>query len=873
MRRTTFLGLAAVALWFPLLAQAPPKPTPEPKLEAVPAADGAAQANRTNLNLQGQTNTAGGEGRRNENVQFNAVDTNAARELNKRVGVTATLFEEFGSANGYYGAEFGNAPRTAIHTTAQGGAGTHGTLLYNHNNSIFSARSFFQAGPVKPARINQFNATMGTGLWRGAFFTLNAADEINRGSVNGNVLIPLQAERIPLATDPAIRAAVQRLMDSFPNVAPNGSDSSSHALNANAPQQIDTRSAAGQITQKLRPRETLAARYAFTSQRVLAFQLIRATNPNTWNRSHTARISWNRALDARTVVDASLGFERQNTKLQPANDATTTLAVSGFSLAGPNPTIPLDRAQNRYRYSVSISQQRGKHTLVAGLTGTRTELNGYEDEAYNGVLFFRGDFGRDAITNFRLGTPSQYTRAVGTTYRAFRNNEWQAYAGDRWNVNPRLTLNYGVHYEPITRPEDKTGRSHLLFGSDLNNVAPSAGFAWRAPHGVTVRGAYAIEFGQIFPATFGMDRFDPPYSYRITVQAPPLINPLAGFDLTRLGPGIPSNTYKVSPELATPYSQQYNLILEREIAKGWKLQAGYLASRSVKLFQSYILNRARPVAGVPFTTATINQRRPDQSKLEEASLNNAGRGYYDAARVTLTVPRWHRVNLNASYWFSKAIDLGTDYNATGAALDARRAPSQTEFDSHHDMKALSAFDQPHALLVQANYDLPRARAGWMALLTRDWSMTAVGLLKNGTPFTVESGSDGPGFGNVDGGLADRVVLLDASILGRTIGNPDTSRQLLPYSAFRFMDAPRELAGNLGRNTFRRGKIANVNASVARNWKLPHDRQLNLRGEAINLFNTPQFAEPGVATSQPNFGQINNTLNDGRTFRFQLRLSL
>ena len=145
------------------------------------------------------------------------------------------------------------------------------------------------------------------------------------------------------------------------------------------------------------------------------------------------------------------------------------------------------------------------------------------------------------------------------------------------------------------------------------------------------------------------------------------------------------------------------------------------------------------------------------------------------------------------------------------------------------------------------------------------------LLKSGTPFTVVSGSDAPGRGNVDGSPGDRPFLLDPALLGRTIGNPDTSRQLLPRSGFRFMNGPEELAGNLGRNTFRRGKIANLNASLARTWTLARELQMTLRAESINFTNTPQFAEPGTTLAAPNFGQINNTLNDGRTFRFLLRL--
>jgi hypothetical protein len=45
----------------------------------------------------------------------------------------------------------------------------------------------------------------------------------------------------------------------------------------------------------------------------------------------------------------------------------------------------------------------------------------------------------------------------------------------------------------------------------------------------------------------------------------------------------------------------------------------------------------------------------------------------------------------------------------------------------------------------------------------------------------------------------------------------------------------------------------------------------VRAESVNFFNTPQFADPGHELTLPNFGQITNTLNDGRTFRFTLRM--
>ncbi len=62
----------------------------------------------------------------------------------------------------------------------------------------------------------------------------------------------------------------------------------------------------------------------------------------------------------------------------------------------------------------------------------------------------------------------------------------------------------------------------------------------------------------------------------------------------------------------------------------------------------------------------------------------------------------------------------------------------------------------------------------------------------------------------------------------------------------------------------------ADASVQRTFAV-QDYQLTFRAESVNFFNTPQFAAPGDALAAPNFGQITNTLNDGRTFRFTLRI--
>jgi hypothetical protein len=279
------------------------------------------------------------------------------------------------------------------------------------------------------------------------------------------------------------------------------------------------------------------------------------------------------------------------------------------------------------------------------------------------------------------------------------------------------------------------------------------------------------------------------------------------------------------------------------------------------------------VDGIDQTTATVNLRRENPNFAEIRKVINGSIGYFDAGRVSLVMRQWRGLSLDASYWFSKAIDLGSNYTNTGHGADSRLARSQSEFDQFGDMKALSDFDQPHAFLWTAAYQTPARTGGarWARRIFGEWNFAAVVLLKQGTPFNVTSGSDAPGFGNVDANGGDRPNLLDASILGRTIGHPDTSQERLPRDAFAFIQ-PTDIGGNLGRNTFRKNGIHNINASISRSWKIQGDNRLTFRAESVNLFNTPQFAEPGRAVSNPNFGQITNTLNDGRTFRFLLKLA-
>ena len=409
---------------------------------------------------------------------------------------------------------------------------------------------------------------------------------------------------------------------------------------------------------------------------------------------------------------------------------------------------------------------------------------------------------------------------------------------------------------------------------DCNNFSPRMTLAWQAPHAWVARASYNISFGEIQPVTWQQIRNNFPEARYIQIQQPSLTDPLGELG-SNPGAFRNSPTY-LANDLVSPYSHQYGLTLERRFAGGLTLRTGYVGSRSYKLINSFIFNRAEPVPGIPLTLDTVDLRRPDPNFTEVRHIVNAGIAYFNAGQMNLDLPSTHGFRGGLTYTFGKATDEGPDYTATAANNDLSRGRSQWQYDARGDKKALSNFDSTHSLQVYYFYDLPRfaGNGHWSSHLLNGWQVSGVALWKTGTPLTLYIGSDAPGFGNVDGGPSDRPNIIDPSILGETISHPDLAPQILRRDRFAYIVLG-EHRGSLGRNAFRKANIANMNAAISKEWRVGVRREwtTQVRGEAYNLTNTPQFDEPQRNLSSPAFGKITNTLNDGRVFQFSLRLTL
>lgn len=814
---------------------------------------------------------------RNENVAVYLIDTNAVKESNIRVGITPSFVSEANVEAQHFGREFGLSSSEILTIRPQPPlSGIHGEASWQHQNSVFNARTFFQVGPVKPSHRNSWNARLTAPVRSLGDLTLGFTQRDIRAVVNGNVLVPLPSERTPKTTDTEARAIVQSFLDAYPLEEPNRPDFDVRALNTNSPQRIDSILGTGRLDRTITSKHKLLLSYAIDRQRIRAFQLVAGQNPDTELHAHRARIGWAWNPDARTTALFTASFSRLKSVLVSEPNAVGPRVRMGFQIEelGPDSMFPIDRASNTYRYGALMQRllNGGRHELIAGGDIIRFQLNGIESGNLRGYFQFTNNFGRSAIENLLLGTPSSYEVALGDLARGYRNWSFNGYVADRWRVNPRLQIYLGVRWFADTRPVEVDDLDQIPYDTDANNFSPRLSFAWQAGRAWTVRGMYTTTFGQLLPVAYQQVRNNPPRVTYVQVNDPDLVDPLAGIDLS--DPNARYSPTWLSKDLSTPYSHQYNLTFERRFFWNSLLRAGYVGSRSFKLLNSFIENRALPVPGIPLTTATVNIRRPDPRYYETRSVVNGGIAWFDAASLSLDLPVRRGFGGSIAYYFSKALDEGADFSATAANKDLISQRSQSMYDSYPDRKGLSNYHSPHALQFSYSWDVP-VPAGMSSLaraFLSGWQIGGVNMWKTGMPFTLFIGSDAPGFGNVDGSPSDRPNILDPSILGGTASHPTTVTGLIRRDRFSFI-RPGDLRGSLGRNTFAKATIWNWNAAIQKLLRFSNDWTLQIRGEAYNLSNTPQFDEPQRNLSSPSFGKITNALNDGRVIQLGVRLVL
>ncbi|MGH9402585.1 MAG: TonB-dependent receptor [Terriglobia bacterium] len=595
-------------------------------------------------------------------------------------------------------------------------------------------------------------------------------------------------------------------------------------------------------------------------------------------RTYSEELGETATLSPSLLNNVRLQFQLASpiTEFDPAiygTEFSVPISAGGTFASGASQSALLMNRQ--YEVSDTLSATRSRHTVAFGGDAIRTH-NGGNSKEFGGPIYL-GEFVYNPCTQAlsvcespsyldNISNVKSYTQSYGNAQYTVNDTLWALFAQDDYRLRPDLTVNLGLRYERQT------------FTDSTKDFAPRAGFAYnvRGDGKTVIRGGFGIYTSQIVDnsaANYALGGPTGIFNYTAapgqtgfpaSVAAAPLpafpAGAIAPVRSLYVRPGESGSLSQFFPtsvllgypnELLSPYTEQWTFGFERELKPAWVLSMDYVGSHSVKVNRpldvdppspfirtapgqvrsAQAANCTRPLwvwwynqQGIACNPASPTSSQPPYALIQ--SDVNDGFGYYDALDIDLNHRFSHGVSMLASYTWSHAID-NVDPDVPGQNPNDPNFTGATETGN-------AIFDQRHRFVLSGEYAGPwKIRLGGVA------------TLGSGLPYDITTGATNSGD---IGGTTDRPVINGAVV---------------------------------GRNTGRGGSICDFAPFVERPFTLRKESvELNLRAEAFNVFNHPNFvgysgtwgdgAAPGPGFGLPLAG-ITNQL-PAREIQFSAKLT-
>jgi len=419
------------------------------------------------------------------------------------------------------------------------------------------------------------------------------------------------------------------------------------------------------------------------------------------------------------------------------------------------------------------------------------------------------------------------------------------------------------------------GVPERAFATDLNNFGPRLGFAYRIPGktDTVIRGGAGVFYGPTVSNTIGDVAslgYSTAASYTTAQAASSIVFPLQngfpaytrpaltpGFGAVPVGQSPNTAISYFNPKQVAPISYQYNLSVQREVARDLLLEVGYIGNVSHHLTANDLSLDQVPIqlAG-NFNTQPL---RPFPQFSNVTWINpSIGNSTYHGGFIRGEKRFGNNFSFLAHYTFSKFIDdveAANEYGSTGSYMDAY----------HRNLdKGLSGSDVPHHVVVTLLYETPKFKGNRLLNgALGGWRMGLLETYESGPAFTTVTASNttnafpaGALRPNVS---ADPTLPADQRTIQRWF---DTSLFSQPAN-YTFGNAPRSL--------LRGAPIVQTDATLEKSFTLTERAKFDIRAEFYNLFNHAIFNIPGATFGAADFGVVSSA-RAGRTVQLAARLS-
>jgi hypothetical protein len=523
----------------------------------------------------------------------------------------------------------------------------------------------------------------------------------------------------------------------------------------------------------------------------------------------------------------------------------------------------------------------------------------------------------------------------GTLQQTYKNVATQSfyiagYFQDDWRVLTNLTLNLGLRWDIDTPRTERYNRTNYFdpkaptpasqaipgltgglvfvgvngvprtqFPADTNNWAPRFGLSWQFLPKTVLRAGYAILYGpsqQAAAGTIGTLGFRTDNSWVASIDGltptnylrnpfPNGFAPTLGSQLgtmTQFGDRIEATTQ----DIVSPHAQQLNVNIQRDLPFDTVLEVAYVMTRGFHLHRNdeggLSLNQLDPqymslgsrlneqvdnpfygrfsggVLSGPRTTRG-QLLRPFPQFTDIIPIYSVGaRNWYDSLQVTANKRFSKGLQFQAAYTWAKNLDEGMAH--------------QNSYDIRAS-KALSDIDVAHRFTIGYVYELPWGRgrhwgSSWsrpLEMALGSWQVNGITTFQTGTPLQITASNTANIFNlltrpNNNGKSAK----LDGPVHERLNRYFDTNvfSQPLPYTF-----------GNVSPRLpdVRNDGVRNFDLSLFKDFVFTEQWRLQLRGEALNAFNTPRFGGPNTSVTSSTFGAITSQANAPRQIQLGLKL--
>ena len=404
------------------------------------------------------------------------------------------------------------------------------------------------------------------------------------------------------------------------------------------------------------------------------------------------------------------------------------------------------------------------------------------------------------------------------------------------------------------------GGNNMYPGSyDLDNVAPRAGFAFRATSKTVIRGGYGINYFQmpymysgLYAPTYGTSSGVLGTYGTATLAAPfgatatnPIAAPSTPFVNGAAAGNLPTGFF--SGHVDTPYVQTYNLQVQQEFYWGTVLTVGYVGSLGRHLLGIEELNAAAAGAGVTGLPFYGLGRTASTLFYDNGLTDN-----YNSLQTNLSKRFSHGLSFLASYTWSKALGYTSAANMLFNPTNLRADYGPLDYDRQH------VFTLAH------NFELPWGTHGSSLVKTvlGGWQLNGIFTWSTGTPLTITTDA-------LQCACPGNTVFANVVPGANTIMQ-NGSAYLNPAA---FTSPAAGSFGTLGRGAIFGPGYRNYDMSLFKNFHVHDKFNLQLRGEAYNLTNTPRFMNPVTNISSPDFGQTVTSINGafGRQVNVAVRI--